>query len=343
MRRARLAILAVVVGLICGASTCDNQDFSRRFVLEVPTDGDPAVRAYRQAYIGRLTLDFGLINTGEAEAAYELSVQAQTTGETDAEACEASTGIPRSLNASAFADDGQVDDPSAVPLLRTLDRPHQIELPEAADGDGFAGAIDLRVRRASTYRIYMGDADTQLELFADGIAIPTAGVQAELDTCDALAAASSYELDEGTFRIELASTLRDVLLLVEETCEAQRTVPATCAGAASDLHVREPVTLAPGAFLSGRVSSLDLGVGDQAVVALACSPASACAGELEMFFLVEQLECRTDNDCRARESCSVDAYCVPDAGSGCSTSAGRAGWPAAALAMLTLLAVRRRQ
>ncbi len=327
--------LGIFAALCCLASTCDNQDFSKRFVLTVPTDGEPAVRAYRQPYIGRITLDFGLLNTGATNADYEISVQAQTTGETDATACENATTIPRFLEGVAI--DGDVSE-GTVPLIRTFDRLHEISL--LPDGDSFAALVDLRIRTASTYRLYRASPSTTIALFADEIELPIASAQPELDTCDALQSATSYALDEGTFRMAIRSDSGVASVLVEEACESVRTVPATCPGAASELHVRDPLTLSPGSFISGRVSSLDLGVGDQAVVALDCTPADDCVGELELFFLVEQLECRTDSDCRAREACSSDAYCVPTDSRGCSAAAGaQVGW----FGLFALIALTRRR
>lgn len=339
MTRRRLArALLPIVGVcsLLAGSTCDNQDFSGRFTIELPEDGASAVRAFRQPYIGRLILDFGLLNPGGTTASYELSAQAQTTGAVDAIACENATGVVRTLEAVA--------DPNTetAPTLRSLDQLHAVTL-EPRDDGGFEASLDLRIRNSGTYRLYQDLPDATLTLTSDGVALPSTDAVAQHTTCDVLQSSTSFVLAEGTYRLTMRAPTEQVQILVEEACTSIRTVPATCPGAAGDLVVRETITLAPGGFVSGRINSLDLGVGDQAVVALRCVAPEDCAASLELFFLVQQLECRTDNDCRARESCSNDAYCVDVPGSGCASAPRGAAVPGLGLLLAALLGGRLRR
>ena len=301
-------------------------------MMNVPADGDPAIRAFRQPYIGRLILDFGLLNPGATTASYELSAQAQTTGAVDAAACESATNVLRELDAVLDRDS------EPIATLRTLNQLHAITLPERPTG-GFGGELDLRIRGSGTYRIYQDSTDAQIAVTSDGVALPAAEATAEHTTCEPLASSTSYVLAEGTYELAIDATASVVRLLIEETCASTRTVPATCPGAAGDLFVRDTMTLPPGGFISGRINSLDLGVGDQAVVALRCLEPEACEGALELFFLVQQLECRTDNDCRAREACSSDAYCVDVGDTGCASVGRRHAPPSAGPLCLLALAV----
>lgn len=337
MRRA-VALVAILVAASTSASTCDNQDLSGRFVLRLDPGQQAVVRAFSQPYIGRLTLDFGLTNTGEQDAVFDISVQAQTSGDEDAQACD--NGVrtrPRELQAAVLGDDGFAVAPDDVETLRDEDRSHLVLLP--ADDD--AGLIDVRMRTTSSYRLYVSAPAEAVELIdTDGDPIEVVSLGAP--ECDLFDTVIEYEVTDGTYALRVYQDGLTVLLA--ESCSSVRTVPRTCPGAVSGVHARDPIPLEPGAFVSGRIESTSLGVGNQAVVALECAASTpGCAGEMELFFLVQQLECRRDTDCNNVEACTEDGYCRRVRARGCSAST-RLGSssPTWVLGLMVILARRRR-
>jgi uncharacterized protein (TIGR03382 family) len=325
------SLLALVSLLIFTASTCDNQDFSERFVLELGPDATSQTAGYQQPYIGRITLDFGLLNTGDTATTYSLVAQAQTTGATEADACESIVGNQRLIRASEAAED--------APVLRVSERGYAVQLDE--NGTGY---VDIRIPSASTYRVYSDVPDAMLTLTVDGTEIEPELRVATLEECLEILRVDQWALNDGTatLLIDAGAEVRLITLYLEEECGALRTVPRTCAGAAADPTTLDEITLSPGGFVSGRMNSASLGVGDQAVVNISCEPVETCAGELEMFFLIEQLECRTDSDCRQEDACSSDAYCLSSGGSGCAASGSGGGFGAlGGLVVFSLLVWRR--
>ncbi len=333
-----LVLLATALATI--AATCDNQDLSGSFVMQVDDRASREVRAFRQPYIGRITLDFGLTNTSADAATFDITVQAQTTGEIDGDSCDVARH-GRALLLTAVADDqGAPADDEATDIGRSLDRLYEVSNPT---DDGW---VEFRIRRPSTYRVYTGP-DTNVRLFSDGLSeIDPIAWEPDLASCSELSAAAVFELDDGTYPLRISTNGARGTFLVEEACTSVRTVPRTCPGTAASIEVRDPITLDADGFVSGRVSANQLGIGDQAVIGLECAESSpGCSADLQMFFLVEQLECRTDNDCSNVSECSEDAYCLRVADRGCATAGGAPVegpvWPLG-VALLTLAARRRR-
>lgn len=324
-----MAALLATLGL---GGTCDNQDISGQFALQVE-ETSAALQSYEQPYVGRMSLDFGLRNTSSADASFAISVQAQTSGEPDADACEEAASLPRERVLAAVDGEDQLVEGESAEVLRVRNRLQRFEVPDAG-----RGAFDLRIISESTYRLYFDDPDVQVRVFQGDDPIEPTATDVELTSCSAtLATAQSFVLVEGTFRVVVETTQASVQVFVEEACAATRTVPRTCPGAASEVFVRDALELDAGGFLSGRIDSLDLGIGDRAVVSLECE-GPGCAGEMELFFLVEQLECRSNNDCRGSDTCSTDGYCV-DSGGACAQ--GGTSPPAALIVALLLAFVSR--
>lgn len=329
------ACLTAALALACVASTCDTEDLSGRFVVTLGAGQQRVVQAYSQPYIGRLALDYGLTNTGESPAIYLVSAQSQTSGAQDARACDNGiSSTPRAISATAW--DLEPDAATQVPTVRDENRAHFVSIPDAG-----AGRVNVRFRRTSTYRVFVSGDPAAVALFSpDGnpvepVAVITAG------SCELFAAALEFEVTDGTYALRIDED--ELVLLVEQACTSVRTVPRACPGTASDLFEETPIRLEPGGFVSGRISTAELGIGNRAVVGIECSSeGDDCAAELEMFFAVEQLECRRDTDCATTEACTEDGYCRRVRDRGCSSATGRGPMPALALAGCCALLRRRR-
>ena len=335
-RVARGALLWIGVGALVSGSTCDNQDLSGRFVVSLATSDTESVHAYRQPYIGRLTVDFGLRNNGDVPTAYDIRVQAQTTGDSAATACENATNTSaRVLETGSGDAAGTVDANSGLPSLSTFDRAHFLEFPADAEW----GYVALSIRSTSGYRFYSSSAE--LNLVRDDGQLLTPDVTDTVD-CDLFGHVREFTLTDGTYYLgtpEDGSTV-----LVEEDCEQVRTVPRSCPGASSPPFTRRSITLEPDGFVSGRINSEDLGIGDQAVVSLACADGASCDGELELFFLVQQLECRAAGDCTGTQSCTEDGYCRQVGEGGCASAVdGRLNAVVPLLLLGALIAFSRRR
>lgn len=323
-----------VLGALLSASTCDNQDLSGRFLIQLETGESEALRAYRQPYIGRLTLDFGLTNSGDTETTFEIRVQAQTTGDSAATACENATQNSARILQTTEGEQASVDVSNGVAAtLTNFDRAHFLEFPSGAEW----AYVGLRIRTTSVYRFYTSSAELGL-LRDDGeLLVPDSTGAVD---CELFSLVHEFTLTDGTYYVGVNED--GAAVLVEEDCEQVRVVPRSCPGANSEPFIRESVALAPGGFVSGRIDSTELGIGDQALVSLSCGTATDCVGELETFFLVEQLECRTNPDCRGTETCTTDGYCRRVESGGCSQ--GHPALPSgSALFLLGILALRRRR
>ena len=318
-------------------STCDNQDLSGRFEMNLDAADELTVHAYRQPYIGRLTVDFGLRNTGTSANSYDIRVQAQTTGDSAATACENATNTAARLLQTGSGDaDGAVDLSSGLPTLSTFDRAHFLEFPSGAEW----GYVAVTIRSTSGYRFY--SSSEQLNLVREDGQLLAADLTDTVE-CDLLRYVREFTLTDGTYY--LGTPEDGTTLLVEEDCEQVRTVPRSCPGARSDPFTRTSITLEPDGFVSGRINSEELGIGDQAVVSLACSDGAVdCSGELEIFFLVQQLECRAAGDCTGAQSCTEDGYCRQVGDGGCHSASLS---PVTVLGFLSivaaLVAMRRRK
>jgi hypothetical protein len=294
------------------------------------------LHAYRQPYIGRLTVDFGLRNTGRAASEYDIRVQAQTTGDSAATACDNATNTAaRVLETGTGDETGAVDVESGVPTLSSFDRAHFLEFPTDTEW----GYVAVRIQSTSGYRIY--SSSSELNLVRDDGLLLAADLTDTVD-CELFQHVREFTLTDGTYYLGVPDD--GATVLVEEDCEQVRTVPRSCPGASSSSFTRRSIVLEPGGFVSGRINSEDVGIGDQAVVSLACAEGTDCAGELELFFLVQQLECRTAGDCSGSQSCTEDGYCRQIRDGGCAASRNTRLWPwPAASALVGLSWFRRRR
>ena len=331
-RAAVLASVALLVALGLGG-TCDNQDISGQFFLGLDGSSARVVQAYEQPYVGRVSIDYGLTNTGATDATYELAVQAQTSGATDAPACEQSTKLPRERSLAAVDAELALVDGAQPELLRARDRLQRFTVPT-----GGRGAFAVRVLNESAYRIYLGDADAELIVLQGEDRVDPVGAGVDLSSCpQTLAQFAEFVLVEGTFLVVADTDQATLDVYIEEACTATRTVPRTCPGTASDVYSTGPLEVPAGGFLSGRIDSLGLGIGDLSVVEFACGSAD-CEGDVELFYVIEQLECRSSSDCRGSGSCSELGYCLSSS-SGCSAGGARRAGQSTIPALLLLVAL----
>lgn len=289
---------------LCGlGSTCDDADISGRQTLTL-TAGETAIEGFQQPYVGRLALDFGLRNTGDSVGVYDLTVQAQTSGQIDEAACEDGVSSePRVVQA-----DPNIDD---APVVRDTDRAHFINLDDGAD-DAF---VSLRIVTTGTWRLYLSQRDSVALFAQDGTEV-SADAQRDTTSCSLFEEVLDFALTDGTYALRVDAD--GTTLLLQEACEDVRTVDATCPGANEDAFAHEAIGLEAGSFISGRIHETELGIGDRAIVGLSCNPITPdCEAELELFFVTRQLECRTDLDCANIESCQSDGYCLRTRDRGC--------------------------
>ncbi|MCB9519369.1 MAG: hypothetical protein H6700_05840 [Myxococcales bacterium] len=335
--RSRVVDLArvTVIAALALHATCDTQDLSGELILELASGDEAVVRGLEQDGVGRVAIDYGLVNTGDEVGIFDVTAQAQTSGVAELAACEElAAGDPRPLTAAGVSSSG-IAEGQSIPTLRTLDRAHVVGVSTEFD----AAAIDLRIRSAGTYRLYSTQRLEFSLVDADGEAQTlTTGASAG---CALAASLSTFTVNDGTFRLSWPAEA--TTLLLEADCADVRNVPRTCPGTfGPEISVGSQVLL-PGEVVSGRINASELGVGDRVVVALACSPLSPdCAGRLSTYLVVEPLDCQADSDCRASESCDDGGYCLTTASGGCA--AAPIGGPGGAFAALgvALVVARRR-
>jgi hypothetical protein len=334
---ATAATSALVAAALLTVS-CRPVELSDRIIVRLDGGASEVIDGFGQDSVGRLALDFGLTNEGVNTASYTLSAQAQTDGDPDAVACDNARRTDPILLEAAAGDGTGLDDATApVPTLRTLDRAHEIQSPA---GD-VSGVVNLRIRDSGQYRVFRDSADGAVVLATLGFAVIAPDAAESGSTCDVLDTVAVYTLTEGTYR--LITTGPDALILVEEACASVRDVPGTCPGATGDVVERAIPDVPPGGAVPGRLNADQLGIGNQLVVRLRCEPVSApCAAELEMYLATEQLDCRLDADCRAREACSLEGYCLDRASGGCSAAPSRNRSVVLMLFVLSGLLLRRR-
>lgn len=348
MRRRRgqsLAAIALVVACAAAISqtACDGEDLSglEILTLEAADDDGAAVAAWTQPYVGRLAVDYGLTNRSGVPASFRLRAQATTSGDPDDTACERlAREAGRDIDAvpDAAGDATSPDPNAALTVIRDFDDVVSVTLP---DGQA-SGWVGLRIPADGEF-VVRSDVAANLTIRADdGTEILPLATDDTTD-CAAIQTERRWDLEATTWRLRIEGGAGvPVRLWIEQSCPDVRTVPNTCPGAAATIVEEDlPDVLADGGFVSGRIHDSDLGIGDQVTVELSCVSGVDCAGDLELFFVVTPLECRTDNDCTNTETCTTDAYCVR-ASTGCASvpptgSAGAIGM------VIALLLLRRRR
>lgn len=336
--RAALAAVATLLPVLV-YSGCTLIDVSRIQTLSLEESasqaGTPSVIAgFEQTYLGRISMDVAFVNTSATTAAYVMKAQAQTSGSPEDSACENfRTSDHRTLQAVS-PDPGDPDVSTSNPaLIRDLASPFVIVMPTDSPDVGF---VELRTRATSLYRVHGSDRVIAAQVFTTaGVEILPISSQSDGFSCDEVALGQVFSLSDDAYRLRIRALDGDspVMIRVDEDCATDRRVARTCPGQASEETVVNSPELGPGERWATRLSANELGVGDQAVVELACAAGfPTCTGGLEMVFVTEDLECRTTSDCNGQATCSDDGYCIVDPSAGCA--AVRTAPPSGVLALV---------
>lgn len=306
----------------------------------------PAVIAgFEQNYLGRISMDVAFLNTSATTAAYVMRAQAQTSGTPEDSACENfRVSDHRSLQAVS-PDPGDPDLAGSNPTqIRDIGSPFVVVMPADSPEIGF---LELRTRVTSLYRLHVNERTVAAQVFTTaGVEILPISVQTDGFACNELGLGQVFSLSDDAYRLRVQAVDGDipVMIRVDEDCATDRRVARTCPGQASETIEVDSPELAPGERWAARLSANELGVGDQAVVELACATGHpTCTGALELVFVTEELECRTTSDCNGQATCSDDGYCIVEPSAGCAAvqSSPTSGVLASAIALLAGYLARR--
>ena len=356
-RRGRSIASALCWALLCAAvgAGCDGADYSDLATLEVSsTAGLPTAdgayettRVFALSEIGRASIDY-VLRAGDAASSLQLAAQMQTSGDSDAAACEALSVVsvaqlsPSSeATATAATADGD---------LLTFDRAFEVDAPATASD---AELRFLRFRPTGTgvvsINLFVSPATAEPRLLVDGEEVLPSLIRGSDAACVAQGGVVyRYEVEASKQHLLgwTTATLRAdrPRILLQIACETNRSVPSTCAGHVALPTATTPATLAAGASETGHISTGLLGIGDRIVLALRCRPAdgtTTCDGTSEVVVRFEPVECKSAADCSASQSCSSDGYCVGE--TACSTGGlPSRGWLLAGALVLALVARKRR-
>ena len=348
---------ALCWALLCASvgAGCDAADYSDLATLEVAsstglltTDGAyETTRVFALSEVGRASIDY-VLRAGDAASSLQLAAQMQTSGDSDAAACEALSVVSvaqltPSSEATATAASSDND-------LLTFDRAFEVGAVATASDAEFRF---LRFRPTGTgvvsINLFVSPATAEPQLIVDGDAVLPSLIRGTEAACVAQGGAVyRYEVEASKHHLLgwSAATLRadQPRILLQIACETNRSVPSTCAGHVALPTATVPTTLAAGASETGHISTGLLGIGDRIVLALRCRPAdgtTTCDGTSDVVVRFEPVECKSAADCNASQSCSSDGYCVGE--TACSTGGlPSRGWLLAG-ALLLALAMRKRR
>jgi hypothetical protein len=340
------ALVAAISGFMTGCTLVDVSRIQTLTLESSTTQAEtPAVIAgFEQTYLGRISLDVAFVNTSQATARYVMQAQAQTSGAPEDLACENfRTSNHRELQSVAPDPEDPTVAAAEPVLIRDLDSPFEVLMPASSPEIGF---LELRTRTTSLYRIHVNAPAVAAQVLTEsGVEILPVSSQSQGFVCDEVGLSQVFSLSDDAYRvrIELDGTGSTPMIRVEEDCATDRRVSRTCPGQSSAAISVSSPELEPGARWATRLSANELGVGDQAVVELACAEGfPACTGTLEMVFLTEELECRTTSDCNGQATCSDDGYCIIEPSSGCRSTRPTTPTVLGLLVGLALLASARR-
>ena len=348
---------ALLWALLCATvgAGCDAADYSDLATLEVtsttgllsPDGAYETTRVFALSEVGRASIDY-VLRAGDAASSLQLAAQMQTSGDSDAAACEALsvaavTQLTPSIEAIATAASADND-------LLTFDRAFGVSAPATASDAEFRF---LRFRPTGTgvvsINLFVSPATAQPQLIVDGEEVLPSLIRGTDAACVAQGGVVyRYEVEAAKLHLLgwSAATLRadQPRILLQIACETNRSVPSTCAGHVALPTATVPRTLAAGASETGHISTGLLGIGDRIVLALRCRPAAGtttCDGTSDVVVRFEPVECKSAADCNASQSCSSDGYCVGE--TACSTGGlPSRGWLLAGALVLSLAARRRR-
>jgi hypothetical protein len=348
---ARAACAGGAVALLAlGSAGCTLIDVSRIQTLTLEEslsqpDTPSVIAGFEQNYLGRISMDVAFLNTSATTSAYVMRAQAQTSGTPEDSACENFRVLDHRSLQAVSPDPGDPDIAASSPvLIRDVGSPFVVVMPAGSPETGF---LELRTRATSLYRIHVNERTVAAQVFTtSGVEILPLSVQTDGFACEELGLSQVFSLSDDAYRLRIQAVASDtpVMIRVDEDCATDRRVARTCPGQASETIAVDSPELAPGERWATRLSANELGVGDQAVVELACATGyPTCTGALELVFVTEDLECRTTSDCNGQATCSDDGYCIVDPSSGCAAARSPAtpGVLAPAIALLAGCFARR--
>lgn len=346
----RWALLCATVG-----AGCDAADYSDLATLEVTSasaaltdDGAfETTRVFALSEVGRASIDYAL-RAGDAPSSLQLAAQMQTSGDSDAAACEALSAV--SVAQLSPSSETTATAATADNDLLTFDRAFEVSAPSTAADAEFRF---LRFRPSDSgvvsINLFVSPATAEPRLVVEGNDVLPSLIRGTDAACVAEGGVVyRYEVEAAKLHLLgwSAATLRadEPRLLLQIACETNRSVPSTCAGHVALPTATVPVTLAAGATQTGHISTGLLGIGDRIVLALRCRPAdgaATCDGTSDVVVRFEPVECKSAADCEASQSCSSDGYCAGE--TACSTGGlPSRGWLVAG-GLALALAVRRRR
>lgn len=358
LSRSRLSFVpALRWALLCAAvgAGCDTADYSDLATLEVTSTSSAlaadgafeTTRVFALSEVGRASIDY-VLRAGEATSSLQLAAQMQTSGDSDAAACEALGAITvaqLSPSTEAIATAATADND-----LLTFDRAFEVGAPTTVPD---ADLRFLRFRPSGSgvvsINLFVSPATAEPRLLVEGDEVLPSLIRGTDAACVAEGGVVyRYEVEAAQLHLLgwSAATLRadQPRLLLQIACETNRSVPSTCAGHVALPTTTAPVTLAAGASETGHISTSLLGIGDRIVLALRCRPeagAADCEGTSDVVVRFEPVECKSAADCDASQTCSSEGYCAGD--TACSTAGlPSRGWLVAGGLFLTIVARRRR-
>jgi len=356
-RRGRSFASALCWALLCAAvgAGCDAADYSDLATLKVSSttgqltaDGAyETTRVFALSEVGRASIDY-VLRADDAASSLQLAAQMQTSGDSDAAACEALSVV--SVAQLSPSSEAAATAATADGDLLTFDRAFEVSAPTTASD---AELRFVRFRPTGTgvvsINLFVSPATAEPRLVVEGNEVLPSLIRGTDAACVAQGGVVfRYEVEASKQHLLgwSAATLRadQPRILLQIACETNRSVPSTCAGHVALPTATTPATLAAGATQTGHISTGLLGIGDRIVLALRCRPAdgaTTCDGTSDVVVRFEPVECKSAADCEASQTCSSDGYCAGE--TACSTGGlPSRGWLVAG-ALVLALAVRKRR
>lgn len=333
MRGTLFGLLCVLSALLLG-SNCEQTEILGPVSFELNPDAREETVVIRLPFVGRTSLDWFIENDGTTDAEFTILALAQQIEDPNDKRCESfdeNSDVSYQLLQSVEA---PPEPEIRLPSIETNGTLYNLTLEETAGGfegwarlSGLAGRVDLVVRPSS--------AELQV-LDVNGNTLPSiTSENAECAKDDKEIGVRTYRLEDETYRLRVFTPGPSVLLSAAETCISRATVDRICPGTQGELAERT-ANLPADSQQSGRFHTLDLGVGNAIALTVYCVNDSDCQGRVEIAPYIEPLECRSNDDCSTRRSCSVDGYCLRDS-SGCQSASSNISWQTALALFLLLL------
>ena len=264
--------------------------------------------------LSRIALDYGITNYAENDSEYEISAQIHTSGTIEYEACQQITPrLPFEINAPVLSDACSVSN-GAASLIRNNGEPYLIHFDEESLD---FGCVRMRVSSSGTFNIIISDENRDFHVY-DGSNEVESHFERSVQDCGTFEHLFQFDLTTGSYTLQIAPG-EPLEIYIEENCASESLVPRACAGSHSEIITERTGILSHKQQATGRITSVELGIGDQIVVSLTCLEEAPCDAQMKGFFLLKDLDCRQSEACPTNQSCSSEGYCISDS-SGCNVS-----------------------